>query len=322
MPKSQPPSSRRRAVLVLGLLGVLGFGGGAAANQVIKRFIALPEDAEPLVYEDAPVAEIAGDKPRPEPGVPDEGGEDSRPQRPMRALTEKQYADIILRRNIFDSTAVFDPNAVKPGDASGECKSDGNVRLLATIVADSPSYSSALISIGSGRDGKADGYAIGDEITGEGRITLIEQKKVCLDAGSCICIGGDKAKGAPAGGKGDPVASGEGVTKKDDTHFEVDRNVITDGIANFDQLATQMRVVPHKGSDGQVDGFRLSAIRRGSLFDKLGIKNGDIVHGVNGNPLTSTEAAMGVYQQLQNESSFTFEITRRNQRQTMEYSVR
>mgnify|MGYP003334337892 CR=1 FL=1 len=319
MPKSQASSSRRRALLVLGLLGVFGFGGGAIANQVVKKFLALPEDAEPLVYEDAPVAEGPGEKPGP--GVPPESGDPERP-RPTRALTEKQYADIILRRNIFDSSAVYDPNAVKPGDPSGECKSDGNVRLLATIVADNPTYSSALISIGSGRDGRADGYAFGDEISGEGRITLIEQKKICLDGGSCICIGGDKPKGAAAAtGKGD-APSGEGVTKKDDTHFEVDRSVIADGIANFDQLATQMRVVPHKGSDGQVDGFRLSAIRRGSLFDKLGIKNGDIVHGVNGNPLTSTEAAMGVYQQLQNESSFTFEITRRNQRQTMEYSVR
>ena len=95
-----------------------------------------------------------------------------------------------------------------------------------------------------------------------------------------------------------------------------------EALANVETLATKMRVVPHKGSDGAVDGYRLSAIRRGSLFDKLGIKNGDVVHGVNGMPLTNTDGAFQAFQTLQTESAFTFEVTRRNQRQTFEYEVR
>ena len=71
-----------------------------------------------------------------------------------------------------------------------------------------------------------------------------------------------------------------------------------------------------------MDGYRLSAIRRGSLFDKLGIKNGDVVHGVNDMPLTNTDGAFQAFQTLQTESAFTFEVTRRNQRQTFEYEVR
>jgi general secretion pathway protein C len=71
-----------------------------------------------------------------------------------------------------------------------------------------------------------------------------------------------------------------------------------------------------------VDGYRLSAIRRGTLFDKLGIKNGDIVHTVNGQSLSSTSDAMNAYQGLQNESSFSFEITRRNKKKTLNYQVR
>jgi len=80
--------------------------------------------------------------------------------------------------------------------------------------------------------------------------------------------------------------------------------------------------VPHKGSDGEVDGYRLSAIRRGSLFDKLGIKNGDVVHAVNGLPLTNMEGAMSAFQSLQSEDEFSFDVTRRNKKSTFEYEIR
>jgi general secretion pathway protein C len=321
LPEPSPATNRRRALIALGVIGALGFGGGALANVAVARLLALPDGAEVPAYADAEAADGAGAS-----GVGADRGEavadsktEARPR--QRALPEKTYADIIVRRNIFDSSAVYDPNAAKATDPAGECRSDANVRLLATVVAEVPTYSSALISLGAARDAKADGYAMGDEVSGEGRIVLIEQKKVCMDGGTCICIGTDAAKPATASStaKGD----GEGGVKKlSDNKYAVDSSLIEDSMNNFESLAGQMRVAPHKGADGQVDGYRLSAIRRGSLFDKLGIKNGDIVHTVNGNALTSTEAAMQVYQSLRNERSFNFEITRRNQRQTLEYEVR
>ncbi|MDP2307520.1 MAG: type II secretion system protein GspC [Pseudomonadota bacterium] len=312
MPEPSSASTRRRILLVLGVVGLFGFGGGALVNQGLARVLALPDDAELVDYVDAAPPE-PGEQPEP----PEGGLVASGPKRP-RPISQKQYADIIVRRNIFDSSAVYDPSAAKEGGVAGECKSDSNVRLLATVVADPPTYSSALIATGAARDAKADGYAIGDDVGGEGRITLIEQKKVCLDGGTCICIGGDTPKIAAAPG-GKPEEGG--ISKEGETTV-VEQSVIDDAMNNFEALATQVRVVPHKGSDGAIDGYRLSAIRKGSLFEKLGIKNGDIVHGVNGQGLTSTEGALQVYQTLRSEKSFTFDITRRNQRQTLGFEVR
>ncbi len=325
MPEPSASPLRRRALILFGVVGVFGFGGGALANQAIARLLAVPDGATLPAYTDADVQPGAGDRDAPAGGAAErlagvDGGspsdEPKRPQRP-RVQSQKQYSDAIVRRNIFDSSAVYDPEAAQAAGVAGECKSDANVRLLATVVADQPVYSSALISIGASREGKVDGYAVGDSIGGEGRITLIEQKRVCMDDGSCLCMGEDTAKPAAA-----PAATGEGVTKEGDNKFIVDQSLIDDAMNNFDTLATQVRVVPHKDSDGNIDGYRLSAIRRGSLFDKLGIKNGDIVHGVNGQALTSTEGALSTYQTLRNEKNFNFDLTRRNQRQTFEYEVR
>ena len=45
-------------------------------------------------------------------------------------------------------------------------------------------------------------------------------------------------------------------------------------LANPEKLYSQIRAVPHKDARGAVDGYRLSGIRRKSVFSQLGIKNG------------------------------------------------
>jgi type II secretory pathway component PulC len=57
------------------------------------------------------------------------------------------------------------------------------------------------------------------------------------------------------------------------------------------------------------------------MFKQLGIKNGDIVHSVNGQTLNDANKAAEAYGSLQGVSNFTFEVTRRNERQIFEYEV-
>ena len=113
-----------------------------------------------------------------------------------------------------------------------------------------------------------------------------------------------------------------GITKLSDFRYAVDQSVLDEAMNNFEMLAAQVRAYPHKGPDGQIDGYRLSSIKPTSLYARLGIKNGDIVHAVNGTALTSAEGALSAYQALKNERGFNFEITRKNQKQTLEYEVR
>lgn len=314
-PGGAEPSEMRRIALGAGVLGLLGFLAGAGANQALKQVFATPEDAADRSYVDKeegersePVARVA-DGPGP-------GEEDGPVRSTADALGSRFYTTAIGRRNIFDSAAVYDPNAAKVADGGFECR-ESKSRLLGTVVADPPEYSSALIIDGGGKDARATGYVLGEEVSGEGRIVSIEQNRVCLDGGSCLCIGQEGKPVADAGAAGEDG----GVEKLSDNKYRVSQSFLNDALSNVEALATKVRAVPHK-TDGEIDGFRLSAIRKGSLFEKLGIKNGDIIHNVNGSPLTSAESALSSYTSLKNEKSFTFEITRRNQRQTLEYEVR
>ncbi len=245
-----------------------------------------------------------------------------------RALSKNSYLDPILRRNIFDSTAVGTTASgdVDPGVDGRRTSLD--VTLLATVVAEPDSFSSALISSGDKREASVQGYGIGDELLGEATILRIEQKKVVIRRSDgtieYIDMGGEGSKQASSGRQSKSSDGDEegGITKTGEYSWEVDQSVIAGALGNIDSLISQVRATPHKGPDGEVDGFRLSAIRRGSLLQKLGIKNGDVIHGVNGTALTSATGAMGAFQAMQSESQFSFEVTRRNQKNTFEYSIR
>lgn len=77
--------------------------------------------------------------------------------------------------------------------------------------------------------------------------------------------------------------------------------VLPEGQQDADALSRMARVVPHKGADGELDGFRLSGIRRGSTLDSCGFKNGDVVKTVSGRPVTSVDEALAAYQATQDQ---------------------
>ena len=51
-------------------------------------------------------------------------------------------------------------------------------------------------------------------------------------------------------------------------------------------------------------------MRENSLLHKMGLLNGDIVHRVNGQALTTVEAALAAYEEHKMSSTFLLEITR------------
>ncbi len=287
------------------LLAALG------AGQVVARLLQLPEGASVAVADLEPAATS--------------GSRRARNRESSGALPKRSYLDPILDRNIFDSSAVgTTASAEETGD--GGRRTDLQVTLLATVVAEPEDFSSALISAGD-KDGKVQGYGIGDDLLGEATILRIEQKKVVIKRsdGSIeyLDMGGEGSKRAGSSkASSSKTDDDEGITQTGEFSWEVDESFIAGALSNIDSLISQVRATPHKGPDGEIDGFRLSAIRRGSMLQKLGIKNGDVVHGVNGTPLTSATGAMGAFQSLQSERSFSFDLTRRNQKNTFEYTIR
>jgi general secretion pathway protein C len=117
-------------------------------------------------------------------------------------------------------------------------------------------------------------------------------------------------------GSGDSGQTGDG--KSD---FTVSEDELSAALANLPQLLSQARAVPYF-RNGQSIGMRLFAIRTGSMYEKLGLKNGDIVLAVNDNSLSDPAQALKLFEQLKSEHSINVKLERNSQVMDMHYSIR
>ena len=105
------------------------------------------------------------------------------------------------------------------------------------------------------------------------------------------------------------------------TTVTVSRSDVKKSLENINELLSQVRIRPHF-KDGRPDGLVLSRVRRDSIFAKLGLKNGDIVHGVNNRNIKSPDDMMDFYTKLKSGSRVSLQINRRGQRKTIHYKFR
>jgi general secretion pathway protein C len=176
-------------------------------------------------------------------------------------------------------------------------------------------------------------YKIDDEVPGPATVKAIEWERVVLLNGgreeilelqdTTKAAGGIAAAVRGVAAASQPSASASAVTgvkMVSEDEFVVDRSEVDNALENMSQLFTQIRAVPHF-EGGESTGFRLFAIRRGSLFDKIGLKNGDIIRNINGQPMNDPTKALALLEELRNVSDLTVQVTRNRQDKTLSYSV-
>ena len=74
-------------------------------------------------------------------------------------------------------------------------------------------------------------------------------------------------------------------------------------------LFSQMRALPHS-VNGNTDGFSISQVEPGSVFDQLGLQNGDLLTQIDGQPVTNPMQAMGLMQSMKTAPAIDLTINR------------
>ncbi len=69
-------------------------------------------------------------------------------------------------------------------------------------------------------------------------------------------------------------------------------------------------------------GFRIEKIRKGSVYDQIGLENGDIIKKINSKPITNSAEARYVFQELKSRKNLHLLIERNGQEIPLHYRVK
>lgn len=92
-------------------------------------------------------------------------------------------------------------------------------------------------------------------------------------------------------------------------------------LASSTLVMRSVRVVP-VFKDGQPQGFKLFAIRPGSVFALLGLRNGDFVRSLNGMDLSAPDKALQAYATLRGADEVKLDLERAGVRTVLTYVIK
>jgi general secretion pathway protein C len=120
------------------------------------------------------------------------------------------------------------------------------------------------------------------------------------------------------GGNG---GGGEGVKKVSDSKYMVDQREMIASTENMSQILTQARALPFM-EQGKTVGFKITEIVPGSIYEKIGLQNGDVIQKVNSQDVDDPAKFFALYQGLRNERSISIDLLRGGAHQTLTYDIR
>jgi general secretion pathway protein C len=222
------------------------------------------------------------------------------------------YFSPLVERNLFASSEQITQEIKEEGIENLEPTSL-KITLLGTVVG-SEEDSFAIIEEKEGK--KQALYKVGDSIQNAVVKGILRGKVILTVQGQdkILTIEEEAASRRTSEvARKEPIKQGESIA--------VNRSEVEESLTNVHQLLSQARVRPHF-SGGKPDGLAIAHIKSGSIFEKLGLKNGDIVKGLDGNDIKSPDDVLQMYKKLTLGSEVAIEIERAGEKQTINYTFR
>lgn len=206
--------------------------------------------------------------------------------------------------------------------------------LRATLVAEeNPEWSIAVLYNNSSREAEVFSVNEGNnQIAPDATVIEIRSREIVVRRSDhfelCMAEGEGEAPmptpARPARAQPQPASSGDddgAIQKTGETSYTISRDYLQNSVLNnLSQVATQARIVP-SFKNGKPNGFKLFSIKPNSIYSKLGLQNGDVIHKINGYEMSSPDKALEIYQKLKDASNITVDMTRRGQSKNFSYGV-
>jgi general secretion pathway protein C len=227
----------------------------------------------------------------------------------------------LLSSNLFGqlTSTAKDPESVVDVPIS-------SLNLVLTGVMITPAGGFALISA----DGSPElPFSVGQEIVGGVSLYAVYADRVLIRRGAATeslmlkDTGGALPDGSivmpnPGLGSGSRKRKRDrlqGIQQQGANNFMVDREQLTQQMQTPDFL-TQALMVPNAGG-----GFLVREINPGSVYEKLGLRVGDVINAVNGQNVNTVDDVMRLYQQFGTVGNIQVNVRRAGRNETIVYNI-
>jgi len=250
---------------------------------------------------------------------------------PKIMIDKSQYASI-TNRNLFSSQGFIpDPIVAKVDDTPKvdvPRPTSLPLNLIGTLVHSNPAKSVAAIEVKS--KNMTGSYMPGAEIEGLAKIETIERGIVYfrnLNNGALeyaeMNKGNSKVSFDNKPQSATPAAAGpKQVQSLGNNTFRVKRADLNKHLNDLNSLLMQARALPNRDPNtGEINGYRLVDYQPDSIFGELGIPKGALIESANGEPITSIQAAMEMFNKLKKEAKISIVTEVNGSKQTFNYDI-
>lgn len=255
--------------------------------------------------------------------------------REKKNFHDKSYYKIVSKRDLFKTEKIIQPQKKK----KPQKKKDSNTKkleetrlkldLLGTITGKGTEPYAVIQKKGDPRQML---YLEGDTVDRAVIKTILRKKVILMVEGKdqMLLMKEDSAgrqnnrsiasQNVSAGGqKNREAAVSTGFVDK----ISLTRDDIDELIANIGSLKKKIRIRPHFYKN-KMDGFRVYGRSDNSFFQKVGVKNGDIISTVNSKKIRSVNDAVAFYKKFnssEGKAVVDLGIKRRGKTGTIKYSI-
>ena len=129
------------------------------------------------------------------------------------------------------------------------------------------------------------------------------------------------SKPAPAKKKEQAQAGVQKDIQQDGDVTVISKNLFNKYKKDIGAIRKNIGVMPYT-ENNKLKGFKVRYIKKGSDFDRVGIKTGDIITAINGEELTDLSVPMRFFNNIDTITNATITIKRGNEEKELEYEVR
>lgn len=245
-----------------------------------------------------------------------------------KTMNYRDMRRVVLKRNIFNSTGEvpdFDetPNLVTNPNQCNPPTLD--IKIVGTIYMGDKN---SIVTVREASYSHADTYKVNDMLIGRDNVQIvaIERKRMVIDNnGSRECYEIEQPKTSVASNykPTKPTEKKKPLTQRDGNTVVLSSEWVEKELGpGFSKVIQSARLVPNTTDGDRVNGFKIFAIKSGTLFNKIGLRNGDIIQRVNDVSLEQVEQGFALYQTFQEDQEIVFNIVRKDNPQTISVMIK